>query len=449
MDNYTDSGSFVRENVVNEYSRKKENPYDLVLFLQRKLSNWYKTISASTVELRNFPKRVIESAKTIQKICMEDYSFVVGCIHMSQEVNYSVKHPIQTAIICEIIAKELLIESDKRLSLICGAITMNMAMKETQDVLYKQINQPYDDQKEIIYNHPALCINLLKQYGVEDSLWLDTVYQHHENANGYGYPQRLKGRRIVDTARIVNIVDHYLVGISARAYRPALLPQHIIRKLYAERKDPIDKRIIFSLVKTLGIYPPGTYVKLKNNELGVVISNCELEADKPIVYTVLRSNGKLPSSPIKRDTAISEYTVVEVIPPDNFKVGINPYLLWGYGAFKQNKYCRRKFKRVKTKIAATIIEKKSHLKSEVVLINMSEGGCLIRAERGVANGINIDSLYYMDMTLMNKVLKNIQCRIRHYKELDGAVLFGTSFVQLEAGVREFIKMFLDRAYTTI
>ncbi|MCD6138534.1 MAG: HD domain-containing protein [Deltaproteobacteria bacterium] len=91
----------------------------------------------------------------------------------------------------------------------------------------------------MIKYHTNLGYNLIKPF-LFDKLVGDAILYHHENFDGSGYPEGLKGDEIPLIARIFRIADYYDALTSSRPYRPALEPEVALRIMKGDSRcfDP-------------------------------------------------------------------------------------------------------------------------------------------------------------------------------------------------------------------
>jgi len=100
---------------------------------------------------------------------------------------------------------------------------------------------------------------------------------------------------------------------SNRPYKSGWEPTESLRKMAEWSSGHFDRRIFDAFVKSLGIYPIGSLVKLESNRLGVVIEQTGTSLLKPIVkvFFSIKSNGRIPSEimdlskPICKDKIVS------------------------------------------------------------------------------------------------------------------------------------------------
>lgn len=107
---------------------------------------------------------------------------------------------------------------------------------------------------EIIKKHPYFSYNILKNNGVKKSI-CEMVKHHHENWDGTGYPDGIKGQEINIGAKIIKICDVYDALVSERPYRKALTHHEAIEIMEKSKNefDPnlyeVFKRIILKGAK--------------------------------------------------------------------------------------------------------------------------------------------------------------------------------------------------------
>ena len=249
---------------------------------------------------------------------------------MDNNCRYTIIHPINVAILCEMMSRELKWPANERLILLAAALTQNIAIIELQEKLYHQKEPLSDEQRKLIHEHPERGVELLSSAEVLNRTWLDTVLCHHEALDGSGYPLGLNGFAIPKNARMIAVGDIYSASISKRTYRDALAPDVAMREIYVRGGDRIETGLIKMCVKLIGIYPPGTFVRLKNGEIAVVTHRGE-KAHLPIAHSVVRENGKMFLDPKKRDCSIDKFSIKEIITNDKDKIPVNCCQLWKLG----------------------------------------------------------------------------------------------------------------------
>ena len=234
-------------------------------------------------------------------------------------VGYSTTHALLSAGLCGLLSPAAGLEPAEQSSLFRAALSMNIGMTRTHDALARQSNALSDSQRQAVREHPTLGVAALKRLGVTDSPWLQLVEEHHEQPDGTGYPA---GKCIAGTAQqLLQMADGYVARLSPRQGRGGLLAQEVARALYLGplgKPDPLGALF----VKHIGLYPPGSYVRLASGELGVVAKR-GARAHAPLVFALVGRQGLPLGEPALRDTQESAFEIKASLPPGEVKVLVN------------------------------------------------------------------------------------------------------------------------------
>ncbi len=77
-----------------------------------------------------------------------------------------------------------------------------------------------------------------------------------------------------------------------------------------------------ALIKAVGLYPPGSLVRLANNEMGVVAKRGH-SANEPLVASLIGKSGNPLSEPVPRDTRLAAQAVAASLAPHELKLHVN------------------------------------------------------------------------------------------------------------------------------
>lgn len=152
-----------------------------------------------------------------------------------------------------------------------------------------------DAEFEVIKTHPEEGYKLLlESRGVGEST-LDVCLHHHEKMDGGGYPKGLKGEQISLLARMGAVCDVYDAVTSNRPYKNGWDPAESLKRM-AEWQGHFDPLVFQAFVKSLGIYPVGSFVALASGRLGVVLEQSAKSLLKPVVkvFFSTRSQAYIP-----------------------------------------------------------------------------------------------------------------------------------------------------------
>lgn len=128
------------------------------------------------------------------------------------------------------------------------------------------------DEEKLYISHTRLGRDLVQSIkGIPDDV-VNIIYQHHEYLDGTGYPQGSVHTEINELVRIISVANVYDNLCNPHDINHAMTPQTAMATMFSNYKDKLDRHLVERYIKILGVYPPGTVVKLNNSEIGVVIT---------------------------------------------------------------------------------------------------------------------------------------------------------------------------------
>lgn len=251
-----------------------------------------------------------------------------ACIlHNQRAAPYAVRHCIDTAVVAQILARAIKRPAAETLSMTLAALTMNVALLRLQDN-HAGLS---DEQKTLVRGHPVHGMVLLQQAGITDPVWLDCVLSHHENEDGSGYPRALKGDAVLLPAKLIALADRYCARVSDRPFRKAMLPNAALRDILLDARQTVDPQLGAVLIRELGIYPVGTFVRLLNGEVGVVARK-GLNSTTPHVQSFIGPRGAPLDVHLQRDTRGNLSAIRDVLHADLVGIRIRMDQVWGRAA---------------------------------------------------------------------------------------------------------------------
>lgn len=149
-----------------------------------------------------------------------------------------------------------------------------------------------DEEFRIIKSHPVEGHRLLLEGGGASAVALDVCLHHHEKVNGTGYPDGLKADEISLFAKMGAVCDVYDAITSNRPYKEGWDPAESIRKMTEWSQGHFDTRVFQAFVKSIGIYPTGSLVKLASGRLAVVIEQSPKSLLAPQVKVFFSTKAK-------------------------------------------------------------------------------------------------------------------------------------------------------------
>ena len=225
---------------------------------------------------------------------------VLALVYLSaQETRlYSATHAMLVSCVCMLTAREVLNWPEaKVLTLGRAALSMNLAMTELQDQLVQQAHPLTATQIAAVENHASRSEALLRQLGVADPVWLEAVRSHHNRLPG-PLNDKTEAQQL---ARLIQRADIFAARLAPRVTRWPMPVTAAMQASYYDEEQHVDAAGA-AIVKALGIYPPGAFVRLATQEIAVVLKRGP-SATTPRVAVVMNRSGMPTGELIPRNTA--------------------------------------------------------------------------------------------------------------------------------------------------
>jgi HD-GYP domain-containing protein (c-di-GMP phosphodiesterase class II) len=199
-------------------------------------------------------------------------------------------------------------------ALALASLSMNVTFTQMQDELARQAGPMTEAQRDHMRDHAERAAALLADIGVDDPMWLHAVRHHHSAPAG-----PLAGRSPAETvARLIRRADRYAARLSPRKSRPASSATAAAQVALLDEGGHTDEAGQ-ALIRTLGLYPPGVWVKLQCGEIAMVLRRTTI-AKAPVVASLVGRSGMPLTVPALRNTQLPDYAVTGAMPPGQVRL---------------------------------------------------------------------------------------------------------------------------------
>jgi len=203
--------------------------------------------------------------KAIKHSSLREWLTTVGCHHAG-----SYRHCLFVTGFAVAFAQHLGMREDDQRRLTRAALLHDVGKAFIPLPVLNKPGKLTDEEFALMRKHPARGWALLRRKGDLHEAVLDAVLHHHEKIDGSGYPDKLAGEQISLIAKMAAICDVYDAITSNRPYKNGWDPSESLRRMAEWTRDHFDAKLFQAFVKSIGIYPVGSLVRLASGRIGVV-----------------------------------------------------------------------------------------------------------------------------------------------------------------------------------
>ena len=192
------------------------------------------------------------------------------------------QHELNILVLSLLLAKNLNISDEDAVILGMAAVLHDIGKRQISDkILLKK--EPLTARETAIYQtHVILGMNMLKDAPVPKRM-LTLIGQHHEFSDGSGYPSGLHCSDIDPLSHILIIANMYDNLCNPVSPADAKTPYEALSIMFAQQRHLFDQTILRRFIKCLGIYPPGSVVRLSDQQLATVLSTNPQQPLRPFI----------------------------------------------------------------------------------------------------------------------------------------------------------------------
>ena len=233
-------------------------------------------------------------------------------------------HSLNVAILSMMIARELAFAPDDIKTLGMGCLFHDIGKVEIPDRIVQARHELSRPEQNLLQQHTVYGVKIGEKIGLPKAA-TDIILQHHEYADGSGYPAHLTSDKISLLSRIVCVVNAYDNHCNRPNPADSLAPYDALVQMFTHQRKLFDPAALNMFIRCMGVYPPGTVVKLNDGTLGMVVS---INSGKPLRPTVLIYDPSVPKNEaiILDLSSEAELEVQSSIKPDALPQEIHAYL---------------------------------------------------------------------------------------------------------------------------
>jgi len=201
-------------------------------------------------------------------------------------------HSLNVAVLTMMLAKELAFSPEDIKLLGVGCLFHDIGKIEIPDRIVNKNFGLTRAEQNLLQQHVFYGQQIAEKLNLPKAV-NDIIGQHHEYADGSGYPNFLRGDKIAPLARIVAITNTYDNLCNRPNPADSMSPYEAMAHMFGHMRKQFDAPALNLFIRSMGIYPPGTIVKLSDGTLGMVVA---VNSGKPLRPSVLIYDPSVPKN---------------------------------------------------------------------------------------------------------------------------------------------------------
>ena len=235
-----------------------------------------------------------ELVSSMMRSIVRNPSALLSLVRLKNADEYTYMHSVAVSALMIALARQLNISEDLVQKAGLAGLMHDIGKMMIDDAILNKPGALTDEEFAKVRLHPVYGAKLLiDSKSVICPQVYDVCLHHHEKFDGTGYPKKLKGEQISLFARMAAVCDVYDAITSDRPYKKGWGPAESLQRM-AQWQGHFDSDVFQAFVRTMGIYPVGSLVRLSSGNLAVVTEKNEQSLLKPKVKVFFSTKAKMP-----------------------------------------------------------------------------------------------------------------------------------------------------------
>lgn len=246
-------------------------------------------------ELRHGPANAIRAADTIVTDMVSAFEktaeVLVNLVNLADANFTTYTHALNVTVLSVLLARNLGLEGEEIHAIGMGALLHDIGKMELPQAIVSKTTRLTPAEEALLRTHPLRGLQMVQKVQMLAPETNAIIEHHHEFLDGSGYPHGLRENRLWLGVRIVAIANLYDNFCNPADASQAISPRDAMAKLYRDYRGRLDDKLVAAFIKAMGIYPPGTIVRLNDDSTGMVVS---VDADQLLRPRVILYNPDVP-----------------------------------------------------------------------------------------------------------------------------------------------------------
>lgn len=276
------------------------------------------------------PQGAFNIAKDVSECILRNEQAIVGLTMIKSFDNYLFNHSVNVCVLSMALAKACGMTDPTLTEVGVGGLLHDVGKTRIPKEVLTKPGKLTVDEWETMKSHSTHSYDLIQEMGVTAEVTGRAALEHHVQYDHQGYPYLGPGKSAHPLSHLVAIADCYDAITTLRTYQNATAPIEALKIMDRLTGTKLDPGYFERFVAMLGLYPPGSVVRMDSNEIAVVIENRVEAPSEPRVKVIFDATGRRLPTPVDLDLAQqggAPRSIIATIDPSLRNIDVSQYLV--------------------------------------------------------------------------------------------------------------------------
>lgn len=245
------------------------------------------------------PMEIVDKvAKDITDLITRDKTSSLALAALRDYDDYTFTHSANVAILSVTLASNILNDPKLLNQLARAALLHDIGKTRIPQAVLNKPGKLTGEEWDLMRQHPILGVKILEQQEEVNDLAVLITCQHHMKYDKSGYPEIEAPSGLHPLSLVVNICDVYDAITSKRAYKKPFPSDKALSIMMRLIGCDFEPQLFKIFTQMIGVYPPGTLVRLNTGELAVTRRVQTHALLLPEVKIITNASGSLLGNPL-------------------------------------------------------------------------------------------------------------------------------------------------------
>ncbi len=275
------------------------------------------------------PERALDIAKNVTDCVLKNEQAILGLTMIKSYDNYLFNHSVNVCVLSLALAKAAGLQDPVLTEVGLGALLHDVGKTRIPWEVLSKPGKLTPAEWDVMKSHSTHSFEIIQEMGRMAEVTSRCAREHHVQFDHRGYPDLGLGKKAHPLAHLVAVADCYDAITTLRTYQNQTAPFEALKIMDRLAGTKLDPGFFETFVSMLGLYPPGSVVRLDSNEIAVVVENHPEAPHEPRVKIIFDAKGTMLPEPLELDLSSQPgpaRRIVSTIDPVLRNINVGKYL---------------------------------------------------------------------------------------------------------------------------